>query len=123
MRSAIERLRKWDSRAPAHGSMERNLGRALSELERMGDKLSVSQAVKERAAYVCRNARERGPLRGRSSISGVSAAALCAAFRDTETPRMIKDVAAVSNLNKKDIARSYRIRCENATRSGPEMTG
>ena len=107
MRSAIERLRKWDNRAPAHGSMETNLGRALGELERMGDKLSVSQAVKERAAYFYRKALERGLLRGRS-ITGISAAILYTALRDTETPRTIKDVAVVSNLNKKDIARDYR---------------
>ena len=108
MRSTIERLRKWDNRAPAFGSMERNLGVAMTELEKIGDKLSVSQAVKERAAYIYRKALDRGLLRGRS-ISGIAAASLYAAFRDTETPRTIKDIAAVSNLTKKDIARDYRI--------------
>jgi transcription initiation factor TFIIB len=108
MRSTIDRLRKWDNRSPAMGSMERNLGLAMTELEKMGDKLVVSQAVKERAAYIYRKALERGLLRGRS-INGIAAASLYAAFRDTETPRTIKDIAAVSNLNKKDIARDYRI--------------
>jgi transcription initiation factor TFIIB len=108
MRSTIDRLRKWDSRAPAHGSTERNLATAMVELEKMGDKLVVSQAIKERAAYIYRKALERGLLRGRS-ITGITAAALYAAFRDTETPRTIKDVAAVSNLSKKAIARDYRI--------------
>jgi len=108
MRTTIDRLRKWDGRAPAFGSAERNLGLAMAELEKMGDKLVVSQAVKERAAYIYRKALERGLLRGRS-INGIAAAALYAAFRDTETPRTIKDVAAVSNLNRKAIARDYRI--------------
>jgi Tfp pilus assembly protein PilO len=80
----------------------------MVELEKMGDKLVVSQAIKERAAYIYRKALERGLLRGRS-ITGIAAAALYAAFRDTETPRTIKDVAAVSNLNRKAIARDYRI--------------
>jgi len=37
------------------------------------------------------------------------AASLYAAFRDTETPRTLKDIAAANNLHKKDIARDYRI--------------
>ncbi|MDV3278673.1 MAG: transcription initiation factor IIB [Nitrososphaerales archaeon] len=108
MRTTIDRLRKWDNRSPAMGSMERNLGLAMTELEKIGDKLVVSQAVKEKAAYIYRKALEHGLLRGRS-INGIAAASLYAAFRDTETPRTIKDIAAVSNLNKKDIARDYRI--------------
>ena len=108
MRGAIDRLRKWDSRSPAHGSTERNLGVAMSELDKMGDKLGVSQTVKERAAYIYRKALERGLLRGRS-ITGITAASLYAALRDTETPRTLKDVASANNLNKKSIARDYRI--------------
>ncbi|MBI3841148.1 MAG: transcription initiation factor IIB [Thaumarchaeota archaeon] len=108
MRSAIDRLRKWDNRSPAFGSHERNLSIALRELDKMSDKLGVSQAVKERAAYIYRKALDRGLLRGRSII-GISAASLYAAFRDTETPRTLKDIAAVNNLDKKSVARDYRI--------------
>ncbi len=108
MRSTMERLRKWDNRAPAFGSTEKNLSVALRELDKMGDKLGVSQAVKERAAYIYRKALERGLLRGRS-IVGIAAASLYAAFRDTETPRTLKDIAAVENLSKKAVARDYRI--------------
>lgn len=108
MRSAIDRLRKWDNRSPAFGSKEKNLSIALRELDKMGDKLGVSQAVKERAAYIYRKALDRGLLRGRSII-GISAASLYAAFRDTETPRTLKDIAMVNNLDKKAVARDYRI--------------
>ncbi len=108
MRSTMERLRKWDNRAPAFGSTEKNLSVALRELDKMGDKLGVSQAVKERAAYIYRKALERGLLRGRS-IVGIAAASLYAAFRDTETPRTLKDIAGVENLSKKAVARDYRI--------------
>jgi transcription initiation factor TFIIB len=108
MRSAIDRLRKWDNRSPAFGSQEKNLGIAMRELEKMADKLGVSQAVRERAAYIYRKALERGLLRGRSII-GISAAALYAAMRDTETPRTLKDIAAANNLEKKAVARDYRI--------------
>lgn len=108
MRSTIERLRKWDNRAPAFGSTEKNLGIAFRELDKMGDKLGVSEAVKVRAAYIYRKALERGLLRGRS-IVGIAAASLYAAFRDTGTPRTLKDVASVENLSKKSVARDYRI--------------
>ncbi len=108
MRSSIDRLRKWDNRSPAFGNQEKNLSVALRELDKMGDKLGISQSVKERAAYIYRKALERGLLRGRSII-GISAASLYAAFRDTETPRTLKDIATVNNLDKKAVARDYRI--------------
>ena len=108
MRNTIDRLRKWDHRSPAFGNQEKNLSVALSELDKMADKLGVSQAVKERAAYIYRKALDRGLLRGRSII-GISAAALYAAMRDTETPRTLKDIAAANNLDKKAVARDYRI--------------
>lgn len=108
MRSAMDRLRRWDHRSPAFGNQEKNLGIALRELDKMSEKLGVSQSVKERAAYIYRKALERGLLRGRSII-GISAAALYAAMRDTETPRTLKDIAAANNLNRKAVARDYRI--------------
>jgi transcription initiation factor TFIIB len=108
MKNTIDRIRKWDNRSPAFGNAEKNLGIAMRELDKMGDKLGVSQAVKERAAYIYRKALERGLLRGRS-IVGIAAASLYAAFRDTETPRTLKDIAAVNNLDKKAVARDYRI--------------
>ncbi|HEY6282359.1 MAG TPA: TFIIB-type zinc ribbon-containing protein [Nitrososphaerales archaeon] len=108
MRSSIDRLRKWDNRSPAFGNQEKNLGIAMRELDKMTDKLGVSQAVKERAAYIYRKALERGLLRGRSII-GISAASLYAAMRDTETPRTLKDIALANNLDKKAVARDYRI--------------
>ncbi|MDG6983284.1 MAG: transcription initiation factor IIB [Nitrososphaerota archaeon] len=107
-RSAIDRLRLWDSRASALGSVEKDLELAMAEIEKIGDKLVVSQAVKERAAYTYRKALERGLVRGRS-IRGIAAASLYAAFRDMEAPRTIKDIAAVCNLAAKDISRDYRM--------------
>lgn len=108
MRTTMGRLRKWDNRSPAFGNQEKNLGIAMRELDKTADKLGVSKAVKERAAYIYRKALDRGLLRGRS-IVGISAAALYAAMRDTETPRTLKDVALANNLNKKAVARDYRI--------------
>jgi transcription initiation factor TFIIB len=108
MKATVERLRTWDSRSQVHEPMDRNLRQAFSELDRLSDKLAVPEAVVEKAAYIYRKALERGLVRGRS-ISAVIAASLYAACRDRETPRTLKDLAAVSNVKKKDIARCYRL--------------
>ena len=91
-----------------HESADRNLMQAFSELRRFSDKLTVSEAVTEKAAYIYRKALERGLVRGRS-ITAIIAASLYAACRDREIPRTLKDLASVSNVKKKDIARSYRL--------------
>src|SRR5579875_2074893 len=108
MKATIERLRTWDGRSQVHEPVDRNLRQAFSELDRLADKLNVSDAVIEKAADVYRKALGRGLVRGRS-ISALIAASLYAACRDTETPRTLKDVSAVSNVKKKDIARCYRL--------------
>ncbi len=108
MKSTVERLRKWDRRSQVHESADRNLRQAFSELRRFSDKLTVSEAVTEKAAYFYRKALERNLVRGRS-ITSIIAASLYAACRDCEIPRTLKDVAAVSNVKKKDLARSYRL--------------
>ncbi len=108
MKSTIERLRTWDGRSQVHASVDRNRRQAFSELDRLADKLNVNDAVIEKSAYIYRKALERGLVRGRS-ISALIAAALYAACRDTETPRTLKDISAISNIKKKEIARCYRL--------------
>ena len=89
MKAAIERLRTWDGRSQVHEPVDRNLRQAFSELDRLADKLNLSDAVIEKAAYVYRKALEKGLVRGRS-ISALIAASLYAACRDTDTPRTLK---------------------------------
>jgi transcription initiation factor TFIIB len=108
MRSTIERLRTWDSRSQVHEPIDRNFRQAFSDLNRLKDKLTISNAVLEKAAYIYRKALQKGLVRGRS-ISALMAASLYAACRDTETPRTLKDVGLASNIKKKDIARCYRL--------------
>ena len=78
MKAAIERLRTWDGRSQVHEPVDRNLRQAFSELDRLADKLNLSDAVIEKAAYIYRKALERGLVRGRS-ISALIAASLYAA--------------------------------------------
>ncbi len=108
MKSTIERLRTWDSRSQAHESADRNFRQAFSELDRLKDKLALSDAVIEKTAYIYRKALDKGLVRGRS-IPGVLAAALYAACRDSGTPRTLYDVSSAINIKKKEVSRSYRL--------------
>ena len=108
MKSTIERLRTWDTRSKAVDSADRNLRQALTELSTLKNKLSLSAAVNEKAAYIYRKALEKKLIRGQS-ISAMIAASLYAACRDTETPRTLQDVAISGNIKRKDIARCYRL--------------
>ncbi|MGD8708117.1 MAG: TFIIB-type zinc ribbon-containing protein [Nitrosopumilaceae archaeon] len=108
MKSTIERLRTWDSRSQVQNTSDRNLREALSELNRLKDKITISSNVIEKAAYIYRKGLEKKLVRGRS-ISGMIAASLYAACRDTDTPRTLKDVSDAANVKRKDIARCYRL--------------
>ena len=108
VKSSIERLRTWDSRSQAHSSADRNLRQALNEMDKLKDKLALTNAVVEKAAYIYRKAMERKLVRGRS-IQGLVAACLYASCRNTETPRTLDDIAKGINIRRKDVARCYRL--------------
>jgi len=108
VKSSIERLRTWDSRSQANSSADRNLRLALNEMSKLKDKLALTNAVIEKAAYIYRKAMERKLVRGRS-IQGLVAACLYASCRNTETPRTLDDIAKGINIKRKDVARCYRL--------------
>jgi hypothetical protein len=80
----------------------------LGELEKLSEKVVVSEAVVERAAYIYRKSIPLTSARGRS-ITTLVAASLYAACRSTQTPRTLKDIGDAANLDRLDIARSYRL--------------
>ncbi|HDI12117.1 MAG TPA: transcription initiation factor IIB [Candidatus Bathyarchaeota archaeon] len=102
------RLRKWQIRSRVHSSVDRNLAQAMAELDRLSDKVHVPSAVKERAAVIYRKALDKGLVRGRS-IAAIAAAALYAACRVTKTPRTLREISEASLVDKKDVARCYRL--------------
>ena len=108
MKNSIERLRTWDSRTQAHSSADRNLRQALNEMDKLKDKLALTDAVIEKSAYIYRKAMEKKLVRGRS-IQGLVAACLYASCRNTETPRTLDDIAKGINIRRKDVARCYRL--------------
>jgi transcription initiation factor TFIIB len=81
--------------------------KAFGQLNRLKEKLGLSDTIVEKAAYIYRKVQERGLIKGRT-IDSMLAAAVYSACREMETPITIKDIAAKSNLKRKDIARSYR---------------
>jgi transcription initiation factor TFIIB len=102
------RLRKWQIRSRVHSSVDRNLAQAMAELDRLSDKLHIPPSIKEKAAVIYRRSLDKGLVRGRS-ISAITAASLYAACRMTQTPRTLREISAQSPIDKKDIARCYRL--------------
>ena len=102
------RLRKWQIRSRVHSSVDRNLAQAMAELDRLSDKLYIPGPIKEKAAVVYRKSLEKGLVRGRS-IAAIAAASLYAACRNSETPRTLREIAEASLVDKKDVARCYRL--------------
>ena len=108
VKSSIERLRTWDSRAHTRTSADKNLRQALGEIGKLKDKLALSDAVINNAAYIYRKAMERKLVKGRT-IHGMVAACMYAACRNNETPRTLDDISKAMNLRRKDVARCYRL--------------
>jgi len=102
------RLRKWQIRSRVHSSIDRNLAQAMAELDRLSDKVYVPPPIKEKAAVTYRKALDKGLVRGRS-IAAIAAAALYAACRGSGTPRTLREIAEASLVDKKDVARCYRL--------------
>ena len=102
------RLRKWQIRSRVHSSVDRNLAQAMAELDRLSDKVYIPSTIKEKAALIYRKALDKGLVRGRS-IAAIAAASLYAACRRTGTPRTLREVAEASLVEKKDVARCYRL--------------
>src|SRR5919197_3103708 len=106
MRAKMQRLRTWDLRT-SYTYFDRNLMQVFDELDILKGKLALSDAVVEKAAYIYRKVEDRGLIRGRT-ISGIMAAAVYIACREIRTPYTLRDIAAVENISRKDIARNYR---------------
>jgi len=102
------RIRRWQRMSLISRSEDRNLSLAMSELLMLTDRLHTSHAVKEQAAVIYRRALKEGIIRGRS-IAEVMAASLYVAYRVTRTPITLSDIASNSIIDKKDIARCYRL--------------
>ena len=74
--SAIQNLRNWDHRIQLHNSRDMNMKRAFNTLNRLKDKLRLSDVTIEKVAYIYRKALLKQLIRGRSIDSVVVAAGI-----------------------------------------------
>jgi transcription initiation factor TFIIB len=108
MNYRMQRLRTWDARTRVHAPGNRGLMRAFSELERLKDKLGLSDAVVQKTAYIYRKAQEKRLARGRS-VSSILAAATYIACREMGAARTLRDLTEITNVKRKALSRSYRL--------------
>ena len=108
MKSNIKRLRVLDDRSPTDRRTAGPLKYGLMEIKRLKDKLSVSDAVMERAAHLFRKAVEVNMTHGRS-LGELAAAIMYVACRETDTVRDLNDIERASNAKRRDITRIYRM--------------
>lgn len=103
----IYRLRKWNKKLRISRTGERNLARALTELERKSSILGIPRTIREEASFIYRKAARKNIVRGRS-IEGMVAASIYAACRIQNVPRTLDEIAEASKITKKKIGRYYR---------------
>ena len=108
MNSAMERLRTWDARTRVHAAGHRSLMQAFRELDRLKDKLGLSDVIVQKTAYIYRKAQDRQLIRGRST-SSILAAAIYIACREMGAQRTLSDVTKITDVKRKDLSRSYRL--------------
>ena len=121
-KNSMQRLRTWNNRAQLNDSVSRNLEKALKLLNNFGDKLYLSQAVMEGAAYIYRKAAIKKLAKGRSTL-GLVGAALYAACRETATPKTITDIANACNISTKDIMSHYKLILKELSLQMPVLRG
>jgi len=112
MRPVMKRMRYWDTRSHTKNASERNLRTALSEMEKLKDKLCLSDAIIERSAYLYRKAARAQLIRGRSII-GIVGACVYVACREIDVTRTIVDISNNLQESKSSIAKYYRILFQN----------
>jgi len=104
----LSNLKKWDRRTQVANSNERNLTRALSELNSICSTLAIPDAVSETASVLYRKALKNKLVRGRS-LRGMAAATVYLACKQCGVVRLLPEVARATNMTKKEVGRCYRL--------------
>lgn len=112
MKPLIHRMRLWDSRSKLKYSSERNLRTALSEIDKLREKLSLTDLVLVRSAYLYRKSAKSNLIRGRS-VKGMVGACVYIACRELDISRSIKDISKNLEVDVKSITRNYRLLSQN----------
>jgi transcription initiation factor TFIIB len=106
-RAEIHRMRKWQRRSRQNSSIERNLGLALREAERLISQMRLPFSIKDSVAILYRKILSRNLIRGRT-IEGIIAAVLYIICRKFQIPITIKEISQHSRIDEKSLGRIYR---------------
>lgn len=106
--SEMRRLKRWQTYSRVHSSDERNLAKAMVELDLLCDKFKIPDSIKKNAAIIYRKALKKRLIRGRS-IKNIVVASLYAACRDGGIPRTLNELAGEDKAYRKIISRDYRV--------------
>lgn len=104
---SLQILRKWDKRTQVSDSIERNLSRALSELNSICSTIGVPATVAETASSIYRRVLKHKLMRGRS-LRAMAAASIYLACRQCGVARMLHEISKATSLSKKEVGRCYR---------------
>jgi len=104
------RLSRRQESSRVHSSIDRNFALAMSEAGRILDKFVIPRdsKLREAVAITYRKVLEKGLIRGRSIIAMVPAT-IYVIFRQNGITRTLQEVANVSLVDEKEVARCYRI--------------
>lgn len=105
--NTIKRIRIQDQRSHTQKNTDMNFMMAFDMLQRIQDKIGVSDNIREIAAYIYRKAIEQKITQGRS-IHAVIAASMYVACRNTQTLRTLRDISEAVDIKRKTISQSYR---------------
>lgn len=105
---SIKRTSKLDSRAKTHSSTEKNLKQARIEIDKLKDKLALSDAIIEKTEGIYKKAIDRKLVRG-YSIKGLICACLYVSCKNLEMPRTMKEICDTINIKEIEVSRCYKL--------------
>ncbi|MGI0045113.1 MAG: transcription initiation factor IIB, partial [Nitrososphaeraceae archaeon] len=107
VRHSMHKIRMYDVRTQL-AFRDRNRIRAFSELDKLKNKLGLSDSIVEKTAYIYRKAEKRGIIRGRT-IHSILAASLYIACREMVAPKTLKEIAKAGDIRLKTLSKDYRM--------------
>jgi transcription initiation factor TFIIB len=107
VRHSMHKIRMYDARTQS-AFRDRNRKRAFTELDKLKNKIGLSDAIVEKTAYIYRKAEKRGIIRGRT-IHSILAASLYIACREMVAPKTLKEIAKAGDIRLKTLSKDYRM--------------
>ncbi|HEX9318231.1 MAG TPA: TFIIB-type zinc ribbon-containing protein [Nitrososphaeraceae archaeon] len=107
-RSNMVKMRRWNKISNCNRTYHRNLKSALPLIQRVKDKLSLNEALAEKAAYYYRKTLDLNVIKGRS-IEGFVAGCIYVACREVNIPRTLEEICKAMDTDHIFAGKCYRI--------------